>query len=98
MLNLEMFNLTIDEKKELTEDDIKIRKILELCSKERITKYINDEMLKDISASHLLAAHKEVYVGHIKKKEIIKDMVNGEYLLENLSHIKGSDLDDEEIY
>lgn len=94
MFNIKEFNSIIETKNDITKDEIKVREILELCSKKSIN--LTDEMLNNISSKQLLIAYKEIYVTPRSEKEIIKDMINGQYLIENLSYIKQMNLDDEE--
>lgn len=96
MFNIEKFNLTIETKNDITNDELKVREILELCSKPSVN--LTNEMLKNISSKQLLIAYKEIYALPLPEKEIIKDMINGQYLIENLSYIKQMNFDDEEIY
>lgn len=99
MLNLEKLDLLIKKQKEISKTDIKAREVIELCSGNFNT--ITYEFLQSISYRDLVLAYDELYKKPLDKKEIIKDMINGQYLIENLSYIKHSNtiIDyDEEIY
>ena len=96
MLDFDKFNSLIKSKVEATEDDLKIREVLEACSNRGVV--FDKEMINTINSKHLLKAYQEIYVKDIKNKEILKDMINGQYLIENLSYMKQTVIDDEEIY
>lgn len=99
MLNLKKFDSLIKKKKEISKTNVKVREIIEISSSN--FNVITDEFLQSISYRDLVLAYDEIYKKPLEKKEIVKDMINGQYLIENLSHIKQSitDInDEEEIY
>lgn len=97
MLDIEKFDLMMKKAKEITKDDIKVREIIEICSNKSVD--IDYNFLNSINYRQLFLVYREIYKKPLDSKEIIKDMINGQYLIENLSYIKVSDIyDDEEIY
>lgn len=100
MLDLEKLEVSINKTKNITEDDLIVRQLLELCSASSIRNMLNyKSILNNIKSSHFLIVYKELFKKELDDKEIIKDMINGEYLITNLSYLeKSNDYNDEEIY
>lgn len=103
MLNLDILNEKFTEANELTEDDVLTRELIELCSKNTISKKYTFGVVKDYQFNTFFKVYKEIFENKSHDdKAIVRDMINFERMEENILFIKQSQKfnpdDEEEIY
>lgn len=95
-ISLDAFKSAVNNCKEVEDDYVKVRKLINLTSKKTLT--CSDLLfIKNINSNIFLKAYKELYKEHIEDMVIVNDMVVAEYAFEN---VISSDVyeDEEEVY
>lgn len=93
--NFEKLNQTINNAKELNQDDIIVRKLLNKCAGEN---EIDMDLLDELSSKHFLMAYSIIKkCDSVNTAEELTDMIKAEYILTNTSSAEEID-DDEEVY
>lgn len=90
------FKAILNNCNEVSEEEVKVRKLINLTSK----KTLNEEDLNFISSINsniFLKAHKELYKDKILEIDLLNDMVIAEYGIENIIYTDCFQ-DDEDIY
>nr|WP_228846464.1 hypothetical protein [Clostridioides sp. ES-S-0173-01]UDN49478.1 hypothetical protein JJJ25_19375 [Clostridioides sp. ES-S-0173-01] len=95
MINFDELQKNLDSQIELSEDDILIRNLLEMCSS--LLK-INEKVLEKIPSRIFVKVFSMLSIDNVEENHIINDMIEFEYLKENLSSIPQSTDEEEEIY
>ncbi|MDB3084278.1 hypothetical protein C4097_06850 [Clostridioides difficile] len=95
MINFDELQKNFNSQMELSEDDILIRNLLEMCA---FLSKIDEEMLKTIPARIFIKVYSMLSIDDVEKNHIINDMIEFEYLKENLSSIPQFADEEEEIY
>ncbi|EQF26826.1 hypothetical protein QEW_1018 [Clostridioides difficile CD160] len=95
MINFDELQKNLDSQIELSGDDILIRNLLEMCSS---LPKINEKVLKKIPSRIFVKVSSMLSIDNVEENHIINDMIEFEYLKENLSSIPQSTDEEEEIY
>ncbi|KPI53044.1 hypothetical protein KW95_04705 [Clostridioides difficile] len=95
MINFDELQKNLDSQIELSGDDILIRNLLEMCSS---LPKINEKVLKKIPSRIFVKVSSMLSIDNVEENHIINDMIEFEYLKENLSSIPQSIDEEEEIY
>lgn len=96
ILLLTDFKAILNNCKEVSKEEVKVRKLLNLLSKNSLSEE-DLKFISSIGSNIFLRAYKELNKGNIYEMEIIKDMVVSEYANENLMFVETLD-DEEDIY
>ena len=95
LINIEKLNKSLEDRKGLSEDDLLVRELLEICYKNRNS--INEKDLAKFNYRIFKKAYDEIMKVDYDDMLIIKDMARMEFLSENLDNIIPFD-DDDDIY
>ncbi|MDN9956235.1 hypothetical protein KLM53_17250 [Clostridioides difficile] len=95
MINFDELQKNLDSQIELSGDDILIRNLLEMCSS---LPKINEKVLEKIPSRIFVKVSSMLSIDNVEENHIINDMIEFEYLKENLSSIPQSTDEEEEIY
>lgn len=95
LINIEKLNKSFEDRKGLSEDDLLVRELLEICYKNRNS--INEKDLSKFNYRIFKKAYDEIMKTDYDDMLIIKDMARMEFLSENLDNIIPFD-DDDDIY
>ncbi|HBF4443235.1 TPA: hypothetical protein KON86_002867 [Clostridioides difficile] len=95
MINFDELQKNLDLQMELSEDDILIRNLLEMCTS--LSK-INEKVLVKMPSRIFIKVYSMLSIDDIEENHIINDMIEFEYLNENLSSIPQFADEEEEIY
>ncbi|HBG5350130.1 TPA: hypothetical protein PPO51_002516 [Clostridioides difficile] len=95
MINFDELQKNLDFQMELSEDDILIRNLLEMCTS--LSK-INEKVLVKMPSRIFIKVYSMLSIDDIEENHIINDMIEFEYLNENLSSIPQFADEEEEIY
>ncbi|MDW0092601.1 hypothetical protein RHK27_19730 [Clostridioides difficile] len=95
MINFDELQKNLDLQMELSEDDILIRNLLEMCTS--LSK-INEKVLVKMPSRIFIKVYSMLSIDDIEENHIINDMIEFEYLNENLLSIPQFADEEEEIY
>ncbi|HBF4772701.1 Uncharacterised protein [Clostridioides difficile] len=95
MINFDELQKNLDSQMELSEDDILIRNLLEMCTS--LSK-INEKVLAKMPSRIFIKVYSILSIDDVEENHIINDMIEFEYLNENLSSIPQFADEEEEIY
>lgn len=90
------FNAILNNCIEVSEEDVKVRKLLNLTSKNKLTEE-DLNFINSINSNIFLKAYKELNKKDIYEMDVIKDMCINEYATENLVYVDQYD-DEDDIY
>ncbi|AQM58568.1 hypothetical protein [Clostridium baratii] len=93
-IDLKKLTDTIESKQSITEDELLVRELINLCSD---FKNVSLEDIDKFSARHFLIAYKSIVTLDCNE-DFIDDMIGGEYLKDNLKSIEIFDDEEDEIY
>lgn len=99
MIELNFLEANLSKSKIITKDEILVRELIELCSNYKsMTSNIKGllEEVKKFKAHHFIKANEEI---NKVDNKVIKDMINMQYIIDNIEALKQIAIfDDEEIY
>lgn len=93
-LDLEKLENTIETKADITEDELLVRELINLCSD---FENASLEQINKFSSHHFLMAYKSIVKLNCSEA-FINDMVGGEYLKDNIKSTKEIFDEEDEIY
>lgn len=95
-INLDNFFDEMDKKETISQEDKLVRELLEICYQN--SSYIKEMDLSKYNSHIFLKVYQELFKKDIEDMKIVKDMLNAEYLYENIESTSMYIVDDEEIY
>lgn len=95
-INLDNFFDEMDKKETISQEDKLVRELLEICYQN--SNYIKEKDLSKYNSHIFLKVYQELFKKDIEDMKIVKDMLNAEYLYENIESTSMYIVDDEEIY
>lgn len=94
-INIEKLMKNISNTKCISEEELLVRELLEICYKNRTGCVVTD--LSKYTSHIFLEVYKELIKDNQDDMLLIKDMIKSEFLSENLKYIEPY-IDDDEIY